>query len=121
MRHQVDLPGASDSASEGVDLPKVSSDSEDSNSDSKEYAFAPEMTENKKKDYSCEGISWQEMEDAFEDAPFRAKLIVDHLKKNIDPTWRASFFIGPQGVGKSTVAIAIPHFANWYIRSISAA
>lgn len=96
-------------------------ESETDSSEPVEYPFAREMTERQKRDCVCEGVSWQEMVDAYENAPFRAKVIVDHLKKNINPTWRASFFIGPQGVGKTTTAIAIPHFANWHIHPISAA
>ena len=82
-------------------------------------ALAPALTEEQKERYVCCGSTWRDMMTAYNDAPYDAQVIVDHLKKPLHPAWRAAFFVGLSSTGKTTTALAIPHLAHWYFDFIS--
>ncbi len=81
---------------------------------SEEHMLAPALTEEQKRHYICHGNTWEDMMSAYRDAPYDARVVVDHLTRPLDPAWRAAFFVGRPGTGKTTAALAIPHLARWY-------
>ena len=76
-----------------------------------------ELTEEEKKTYRFYGHTWRQMMQSYEGAPWQVKHIVEHLNNPDqfeDDDYRAAFFVGAPGSGKTTAAKAVPHVANWY-------
>lgn len=69
------------------------------------------------KKYRFHGHTWRQMMQSYEGAPWQVKHIVEHLNNPDefgDDDYRAAFFVGPPGSGKTTAAKAVPHMANWF-------
>ncbi len=87
----------------------------------KEEGFARPLSDAEKATYVSHGRTYEQMMEAFEEAPVDARMLVDHLKKPLDPEWRTAIFKGPPGTLKTTTALAIPHLANWHLAFVPAA
>ena len=73
--------------------------------------------EEKQGKYRFHGHTWKQMMQSYEGAPWQVKHIVEHLNNPDrfgDDDYRAAFFVGAPGSGKTTAAKAVPHVANWF-------
>ncbi len=80
------------------------------------------LTEEEKKAYRFQGTTWKQMMEAYRGAPWEVHQIVEHLNNPDlfgDDDYRAVFFVGQSGSGKTTTAKAVPHMANWFCKFIT--
>ncbi len=81
----------------------------------------PLISLEKQEDYIFHGHTWKQMMQSYESAPWRVKNLVNrlnHPEKFKGDNYRAAFFIGAPGVGKTTAALAVPHVANWFCQYV---